>query len=93
MKFFDPKLPTKITCDSSKYGFGATLEQQHHSGWQPIAFKSRSCTNAEQHYSTLERETLAIVFGCTTFHEYLYGRTFSVDSDRKSLKSIFKLQH
>lgn len=30
------------------------------------------------------------MFGCTTFHEYLYGRTFSVDSDHKLLKSIFK---
>ena len=37
----------------------------------------------------MERETLAIVFGCISFHEYLYARQFTVDSDHKSLKTIF----
>ena len=26
LKFFDPNLPTKIACDSSKSGIGATLK-------------------------------------------------------------------
>ena len=89
LKFFNPTLPTKITCDSSKVGLGATLEQKYTIGWYPIAFKSRTCTRAEQNYSPLERESLAIVFGCVAFHEYLYGRRFTVDSDHKSLKTIF----
>ena len=89
LKFFDPALQTKVTCDSSKVGLGATLEQKYSDGWHPIAFKSRSCTSAERNYSPLERETLAIVFGFTSFHEYLYGRKFTVDSDHKSLKTIF----
>ena len=29
LKFFDPHLPTKVICDSSKVGLGATLEQKH----------------------------------------------------------------
>ena len=29
LKFFNPKLPTKIMCDSSKFGIGATLEQKY----------------------------------------------------------------
>ena len=89
LKFFDPDLPTKITCDSTKIGLGATLEQQYPDGWHPIAFKSRVCSPAERNYCPLERETLAIVFGCTSLHEYLYARQFSVDSDHKSLKTIF----
>lgn len=90
LKFFDPDLPTKITCDSSKIGLGATLEQQYPDGWHPIAFKSRVCSPAEKNYCPLEREALAIVFGCTSLHEYLYGRQFIVESDHKSLKTIFK---
>ena len=89
LKFFDPERPTKITCDLSKVGLGATLEQEYPDGWHPIAFKSRACTPAERNYCPLERETLAIVFGCTSLHEYLYARPFSVDSDHKSLKTIF----
>ena len=89
LKFFDPKLATKITCDASKTGLGATLKQQIKGVWQPIAFKSRSTTTAERNYCPLERETLAIVFGCSKFHDYLYGRQFTVESDHKPLKSIF----
>ena len=88
LTFFDPKLPTKITCDSSKFGIGATLEQKHENVWHAVAFKSRSCTSAEQNYWPLERETLAIVFACSKFNEYLYGKKFMVESDHKLLKSI-----
>ena len=87
-KFFDPKLPTKITCDSSKFGIDATLEQKHENVWHPVAFKSRSCTSAEQNYCPLERETLAIVFACLKYNEYLSGKKFIVESDHKPLKSI-----
>ena len=38
LKFFDPKLQTKITCDASKLGLGATLEQKFDDNWEPIAF-------------------------------------------------------
>ena len=85
LKFFDPKLKTKVTCDASKFGLGATLEQKYDDQWFPIAFKSRSCTQAEQNYSTIEKETLAIMFACSNFHEYIYGQQFVVESDHKSL--------
>jgi len=73
LKFFDPQLLTKVTCDSSKLGLWATLEQKHVNRWQPIAFKSRSCTSAEKNSCPLERETIAIVFGYIAFHAYVYA--------------------
>ena len=66
---FDPKLPTIITCNSSKFGIGATLEQKQENDWHPVVFKLRSCTSAEQNYCPLERKTLAIVFACSKFNE------------------------
>ena len=54
----------------------------------PVAFKSRSCTSVEQNYYHLERETLAIVFTCSKFNEYLYDKKIYVESDHKPLKSI-----
>ena len=88
MKFFDPKLQTKITCDASKFGLGATLEQKFNNIWEPIAFASRTLTRAESNYCQLEKEILSIVFACSKFHEYVYGRKFLIESDHKPLITI-----
>ena len=42
LKFFDPKLPIKTTCNSSKLGIGATLEQKHENLWHPVASRGRA---------------------------------------------------
>ena len=43
---------------------------------KPIAYASRSLNTAEQKYSQLDKEALAILFGVSKFHHYLYGRRF-----------------
>ena len=48
LKIFDPKLPTKITCDASIIGLGATLEQCIDNVWYPIAFASRTLGKSER---------------------------------------------
>ena len=90
LKFFDKNLPIKITCDASKLGLEAMLEQLHGTVWHPTAFASRSLTAAEQNYSQIEKETLSIVFSCGKFHEYVYGLRFVVENDHKPLISIFQ---
>ena len=40
-------------------------------------------------YSQIEREALAIVWGCERFHLYLYGSQFELRSDHKPLELIF----
>ena len=88
LKLFDPKLQTKITRNPSKFGIDATLQKKHDNNWSPVAFKSSSCTSAKQNYCPLEIETLPIVFTCSKFNEYLYGKKSIVESDCKPLKSI-----
>ncbi|CAC5421205.1 unnamed protein product [Mytilus coruscus] len=39
--------------------------------------------------SSIEKETLAIVYGCNKFHEYVYGRRVQIETDHKPLQSIF----
>ena len=53
---------------------------------QPIAFASRTLTPAEKWYSQLDREALAIV---KKFHQYLYGRVFTIYTDHKPLQYLF----
>jgi len=37
----------------------------------------------------LDKETLAIIFGLQKFHQYLFGRTFIIYTDHKSLSYLF----
>ena len=55
------------------------------------AFASRSLSKTEQSYAQIEKECLAIVFGCERFKQYLLGRdSIQVESDHKPLEVIFK---
>ena len=45
----------------------------------------------EQNYAQIEKEMLAIVFGCTHFHDYIYEmKDVQVETDHKPLQSILK---
>ena len=84
---FDPSLPLGITCDASSICIGAILFHSYPE--RPIAYASKSLTSAEQHYSQIEREALSIIFGVRKFHQFLYGRTFTLLTDHKPLLTIF----
>ena len=86
LKYFDKQIPTTLQCDASTYGLGAVLLQEG----QPITFASRRLTKAEEGYAQIERELLAIVFGCTKFNQYVFGREFEVQSDHQPLSTIAK---
>ena len=80
---FDPRAKTTIQVDASLKGLGATLLQNN----KPVAFASKALTETEKRYANIERELLAVVFGCTRFHTYVYGSKFRVESDHKPLKT------
>ena len=54
----------------------------------PIAYASRTLNVVEKRYSQLDKETAAIMFGVKRFHQYLYGRKFSIVSDHKPLQYL-----
>ena len=71
--------------DASKAGLGCVLIQ---SG-RVVAYGSHQLKNHEQNYPTHDMELAAIVFALKIWHHYLYGESFEVYSNHKSLKYIF----
>ena len=54
-----------------------------------ISHAARSLTVAEQKYSQIEKEALALIFAVTKFHRMLHGRPFTLCTDHKPLISVF----
>ena len=82
--YFDRDKESTIQVDASGRGLGAVLLQDE----KPIAYASKSLTDAEKRYANIERELLAVVFGAERFHTYVYGKHFKMESDHKPLEMI-----
>ena len=81
---YDENLPLELETDASSYGLGACLKQ----GKKVISYASRCLSDTEKEYGQIEKEFLAVFFGCKKFHNYIYGRQVIVKSDHKPLESI-----
>ena len=88
LRYYNRNLPVTVQADASLRGLGACLIQKHEGKDQPIAFASKSLTDAETRYANIERELLVIVFACQCFSTYLFRRSFVAESDHKPLEMI-----
>ena len=73
-----------IQVDASQVGLGTALLQNG----KPVAFASKALSKPKCQYVNTEREMLAAVFRAERFHTYVYGRSFTIESDHKLLESI-----
>ncbi len=70
----------------SQHGLGAVCLQNN----RPVAFASRALTETESRYAQIEKELLGLVYACTKFHHYIYGRPVTVETDHQPLITILK---
>ena len=81
----DPNKPYVLQCDASEYAISGCLGQILDDKFRPIQCISRKLNNAEQNYSVLEKEALAIVWAIQKLSLYLYGTRFIIQTDHKPL--------
>ena len=73
-----------LQTDAFTKGLGAVLLQDEH----PVSFTSKSLTVAQQNYVAIELEALAVSWAVQKFHHYLYGTSFTLQTDQKPLQAI-----
>lgn len=87
---YDPKLDIIVAAYASNHGVGACLLHRMANGSEKAVYHvSRALTPAEQNYSQIEKEGLALIFATTKFHRMIFGRKFILQTDHKPLLSIF----
>ncbi|XP_048228251.1 uncharacterized protein LOC125369525 [Ricinus communis] len=61
----------ELMCDASDYAVGAVLGQRFEKKFQPIYYASKTLTGAQEHYTTIEKELLVVVYAFDKFISYL----------------------
>lgn len=92
LQYPDFNKPFILTTDASNIALGAVLSQGNIGSDLPIAYASRTLNSAENNYSTIEKELLAIVWATKYFRPYLFGRKFTIVTDHKPLQWLFNLK-
>lgn len=75
-----------LQTNASDRGFGAFLLQEDlDKNNQPISYISRKLNKAEENYSTIEREFLAVVLAIQKFYKYLHGRELFQKNESRTI--------
>nr|GEZ65755.1 reverse transcriptase domain-containing protein [Tanacetum cinerariifolium] len=82
-------LPFELMCDASDFAIGAVLGQRYEKHFRPIHYASKTLTEAESNYTTMEKEMLAVVYAFEKFRSYLIMNKCIVYTNHSALKYLF----
>jgi len=76
-----------LQTDTSDRGVGGVLIQCDEKGQdRPVAYLSCKLLPQVQQYATIKKECLAIKLATETFHTYLMGQNFIIQTDHRALE-------
>jgi hypothetical protein len=79
-----------VRTDASKIGIGAVLFQVIEGVEEPVAFLSKSFSQTESAWSTIEQELFSVVYACEKWAPMILGHHFVVESDHRNLQWLEK---
>ena len=77
--YYDPDLPVSLETDTSQVWSQCCVI---------ISFMSKALTDTQSRYSNIECEILGMVTGVGHFHQYLFGRQFTLYTGHKPIENL-----
>jgi len=84
----DWSLPFEIMCEASDCAVGAVLGQRRDKKPYVIYYASKTLDEAQQNYTTTEKELLVVVFAIEKFRPYLLCSKVIIYTDHSALKHL-----
>ena len=78
----------EIMCDASDFTMGVVLGQKSDKTFRAIYYASKTFNEAQENYSTIEKEMLAMVFACEKFRPYILGPYVIMHTDHAAIKYL-----
>ena len=88
----DWDIPFEIMCDASDKTVGAVLGQKKWRDPHVIQYASKMLDEAQQNYTTTEKEFYAVIFALEKFRSYIVGAKVIVYTDHAALRPLMKKQ-
>nr|GEU43096.1 putative reverse transcriptase domain-containing protein [Tanacetum cinerariifolium] len=88
----DWNLPFELMCDASDFAIGAVLGKRKMKHFHHIHYASKTMTESQIHYTSTEKEMLAIVYAFEKFRPYLILSKSIVYTDHSTLKYLLSKQ-
>ena len=78
----------EIVCDASDYEMGAVFGQRTEKIFKAIYYASKTFNEAQENYSTTEKEMLVMVFACEKFKPYILGSHVMIHTNHAAIKYL-----
>ena len=78
----------EIMCDANDYAIGTMLGQRVDKTFKTIYYASKTFNEAQENYSTTEKEMITMVFACEKFRLYILGSYVVLNTDHAAIKYL-----